>query len=68
MGGGGGGYSLQWPIRGDSTRKGYLFQVSGTYEWVAISPFEAYAITMYKKDLKRLTGALHGCEKVEKTC
>ena len=24
-----GGYSLYWPIRGGSTRKGYLFQVSG---------------------------------------
>ena len=28
-GGGGGGYSLQWPIRRGSTRKGYLFQASG---------------------------------------
>ena len=27
--GGGGGYSLQWPIRGGSARKGYLFQASG---------------------------------------
>ena len=26
---GGGGYSLQWPIRGGSARKGYLFQASG---------------------------------------
>ena len=26
------------------------------------------AIMVYKKDLKRLTGAFHGCEKVEKTC
>ena len=26
---GGGWYSLQWPIQGGSTRKGYLFQASG---------------------------------------
>ena len=26
------------------------------------------AIMVYKKDLKRLTGAFHGCERVEKTC
>ena len=24
-----GGYSLEWPIRGGSARKGYLFQASG---------------------------------------
>ena len=30
--GGGGGYSLQWPIRGVSTRKGYLFEASGIYK------------------------------------
>ena len=28
-GGGGEGYSLQWPIWGGSARNGYLFQASG---------------------------------------
>ena len=38
-----GEYSLQWPIRGDSTRKGYLFQSSGIWKGtVRISQVEAY--------------------------
>ena len=30
--GGGGEYSLWWPVRGGSARKGYLFQVSGIWK------------------------------------
>ena len=37
-----GTYSLYWPIRGGSARKGYLFQASGIYERVGILLVEVY--------------------------
>ena len=36
------GYSLSWPIRGGSTRKGYLFLRFQQCEMVGVLPFEVY--------------------------
>ena len=63
-GGGGGwlGYSLQWPIRGGSTRKGYPLRLQ-VYEREGISLAEVYervgksAILASKKASKGLTYA-----------
>ena len=38
---GGGGYSQQWPIRGGSARKGYLFRLQ-VYKRVGILQVEVY--------------------------
>ena len=40
--GGGTSKFLKWPIREDSSRKGYLFQASGISERQGISLFEVY--------------------------
>ena len=36
------GYSIEWPIRGGSARKGYLFKASGIIERVGVSLVEVY--------------------------
>ena len=75
--GGGGGVTfkfLWWPIREDSTRKGYLFQASGIWkrsDLTSWSIWKGTKICLYFRSVKwpkqMLTYAFYDCEKFQNT-